>query len=61
MQTMDGLQKGGSKKRKLLKLSGDVGGYNLKIVNPYPWQSLPSELVTIPGPLFEGVTDEKDK
>ena len=61
-QTMDGLQKGGSKRRKLLALSGDVGGYNLKVVHPYPWKSVPSELVTIPGPLFEKVVqDEKTK
>jgi hypothetical protein len=61
LQTMDGLQKGGSKKRKLLKLNGDVGGYNLKIVHPYPRHSVPSDLVTIPGPLFEKVNDEEDK
>lgn len=52
--TMDGLRKGGSKKRGLLKLSGDVGGYNLKIVHPYPRRSPPSELVQVKGPLFDG-------
>jgi predicted nucleic acid-binding protein len=50
--TMDGLQKGGSKKRKLLSLSGDVGGYNLKIVHPYPRRTPPAELVIVRGPLF---------
>jgi hypothetical protein len=55
-QTMDGLQKDGSKHRKLLSLSGDVGGYNLKIVHPYPRNSPPAELVSVPfGPLFENV------
>jgi len=53
---MDGLQKDGSKHRKLLSLSGDVGGYNLKIVHPYPRNSPPAELVNFPlGPLFENV------
>jgi predicted nucleic acid-binding protein len=50
--TMDGLQKGGSKKRKLLSLSGDVSGYNLKIVHPYPRRNPPAELVIVKGPLF---------
>jgi predicted nucleic acid-binding protein len=53
--TMDGLQQGGSKRRKLLSLSGNVAGYPLKIVNPYPLHGPPpSELVTVTGPLFEG-------
>jgi predicted nucleic acid-binding protein len=61
-QTMDGLQKNGGI-RRLLKLSGDVGGYNLKIVHPYPRNAPPSEMVTIRGPLFptdkpQEVTDE---
>ncbi len=51
-QTMDGLQKDGSKHRKLLSLSGDVGGYNLKVVHPYPRNTPPSQIVTIKGPLF---------
>ena len=57
--TMDGLQKDGSKHRKLLALSGDVGGYNLKIVHPYPRRNPPAELINVPlGPLFEGVKHE---
>lgn len=51
-QTMDGLQKDGST-RKLLKLSGDVGGHDLKVVIPYPRHTPPDELKTIAGPLFE--------
>jgi predicted nucleic acid-binding protein len=61
-QTMDGLRKDG-KSRKLLAISGDVGGHNLKIVNPYPLHAPPpAELVTIKGPLFlsEGDGLEKD-
>jgi predicted nucleic acid-binding protein len=59
-QTLDGLQQDGSKHRKLLSLSGDVGGYNLKIVHPYPRISPPAELVTVPlGPLFENVPTAK--
>lgn len=52
--TMDGLQQGGSKRRKLLSLSGDVGGHNLTVVNPYPRNVTPAQLVTITGPLFPG-------
>ena len=37
---------------KLLKLSGDVGGYNLKIVHPYPRNAPPAEIVTVRDPLF---------
>jgi len=51
--TMDGLQKGGSKHRKLLALSGDVGGYNLRVVHPYPRRHPPAEMVTVKGPLFQ--------
>lgn len=51
-QTMDGLQKNGSK-RKLLALNGDVAGYKLSVVNPYPWNAVPAELVSIEGPLFK--------
>lgn len=55
--TMDGLQKGGSNKRKLLALSGDVGGHNLKIIQPYPLDAPPPpELVVIDGPLIEKAT-----
>jgi predicted nucleic acid-binding protein len=50
--TMDGLQKDGGKHRKLLKLNGDVGGYNLKVVHPYPRNTPPAEMVTVRGPLF---------
>jgi hypothetical protein len=50
-QTMDGLQKGGGS-RKLLALSGNVGGYDLKVVHPYPRSTPPPELVTVKGPLF---------
>lgn len=50
--TMDGLQKGGSKKRKILGLNGDVGGYPLVVVQPYPRNSPPAQLVSITGPLF---------
>lgn len=51
-QTMDGLQKDGSV-RKLLKLSGNVGGHDLKVVTPYPRNTPPDELKTIAGPLFQ--------
>ena len=57
---MDGLQKDGSKRRKLLSLSGDVGGYNLKVVHPYPRNAPPSEIVTIKGPLFKNNGTEKE-
>ena len=50
--TMDGLQQGGKKKRKILALTGDVGGYPLSIVQPYPRNSPPAQLVTVTGPLF---------
>jgi len=56
--TMDGLQKDGSKHRKLLALSGDVGGYNLKIVHPYPRRHPPADMVTVKGPLFADSSDE---
>jgi hypothetical protein len=46
---MAGLQKGGSKKRKLLSLNGNVGGYNLKVVNLYPLNTAPSQVVEIKG------------
>lgn len=59
--TMDGLQKGGSKHRKLLALTGDVGGYNLKVVHPYPWRTVPPELVTIRGPLLEGIGNDQEE
>jgi hypothetical protein len=63
-QTVDGLQKNGGK-RKLLTLNGNVGGYRLSVVNPYPWNAVPAELVVISGPLFskpaEQAKDEKKK
>ena len=52
-QTLDGLEKEGRKLKGLLALSGDVQGYNLKIVHPYPLDRPSPELVTITGPLFE--------
>jgi PIN domain len=58
-QTMDGLQADGSKHRKLLKLNGDVGGYNLKIVHPYQRDRPPANLVSIKGPLFKDGEPEK--
>jgi hypothetical protein len=51
-QTMDGLQANGSRNRKLLSLNGDVAGYNLKIVHPYPRNSPPAQIVGVRGPLF---------
>ena len=51
-QTMDGLEQGGKKLTKLLALSGNVAGYNLPIVQPYPRTNPPSQLVTIYGDLF---------
>ncbi len=58
-QTMDGLQKGGGS-RKLLALSGNVGGRDLKVVHPYPLHTPPPELVRVTGPLFESGDTEKD-
>lgn len=51
-QTMDGLSATGSK-RGLLKLNGDVGGYKLAIVNPYPRNTPPSKIISIKGPLTD--------
>ena len=51
-QTMDGLQAKGSKHRKLLSLTGDAGGYNLRAVHPYPRNTPPAEIMRIRGPLF---------
>jgi hypothetical protein len=51
--TMDGLQKGGTKKpRKIMALNGNVAGYPLVIVQPYPRNSPPGQLRGITGPLF---------
>lgn len=53
-QTMDGLKKGGENKRKLIALSGDVGGHDLKVIQPYPLhEPPPPELVGIGGPLID--------
>jgi predicted nucleic acid-binding protein len=41
-QTMDGLQKDG-RNRGLLKLNGDVGGFPLRIVHPYPRSGPPNQ------------------
>jgi predicted nucleic acid-binding protein len=72
-QTMDGLQKGGSNRRKLIALSGNVAGHDLKVIQPYPLNvPPPAELVVIDGPLLEKarsdhesekqkVDNEKDK
>jgi predicted nucleic acid-binding protein len=57
-QTLDGLKKEGRKAKGLLVLSGDVQGYNLKIVHPYPIDRPSPELVTITGPLFGKAEDE---
>lgn len=62
-QTMDGLQTGGSR-RKLLALTGNVGGYDLKVVPPYKRNMPPPELVSVRGPLFKtsnGKEDELDE
>jgi predicted nucleic acid-binding protein len=52
MQTMDGLELKSSKKTKLLALNGDVAGYRLSIVNPYPLNVPPADIVLVKGPLF---------
>jgi hypothetical protein len=59
--TMDGLKKGGQNKRKLIALSGDVGGHNLSVVHPYSRNAPPPpELVGIGGPLIEkAISDSK--
>jgi hypothetical protein len=59
-QTMDGLGSTG-KKRALLKLNGDVGGYKLMVVHPYPRHTPPAQAISIRGPLFpeEGQDEEK--
>lgn len=59
-QTMDGLEQGGKKLTKLLALNGDVAGYNLSIVQPYPLRNPPSQLVTIYGGLFPKKKDEDE-
>jgi len=60
-QTMDGLQKGGSNKRKLIALSGNVAGYPLKIIQPYPLNAPPpAELVGIDGPLLEKARQDSE-
>jgi predicted nucleic acid-binding protein len=51
MQTMDGLRKDGSI-GKILALNGNVAGFALTIVNPYPLIMPPDELVSVKGPLF---------
>jgi predicted nucleic acid-binding protein len=51
--TMDGLQKDGSKNRKLLALNGNCGGHNLRIVSPYPIsEPLAKKFCGAEGPLF---------
>jgi predicted nucleic acid-binding protein len=57
-QTMDGLEQGGTKRTKLLALSGNVAGYNLPVVQPYPRNRPPAELVSIEGPLFPKKDDK---
>lgn len=52
MQTMDGLDTQTGRKTKLLALNGDVAGYKLTIVNPYPLNVPPPEIVVVKGPLF---------
>jgi hypothetical protein len=52
LQTMDGLDPKSMKKTKLLALNGDVAGYRLSIVNPYPLSMPPPEIVLVRGPLF---------
>lgn len=56
--TMDGLQKDGSKHRKLLALSGDKGVDYLKIVHPYPLNQPPEELIVVDGPLLKGIPNQ---
>jgi predicted nucleic acid-binding protein len=51
-QTMDGLGANGSK-RGLLKLNGDVGGFKLVVVNPYPRNTPPAKIISIKGPLTD--------
>jgi predicted nucleic acid-binding protein len=53
MQTLDGFDiKNPKKTTKLLALNGDVAGYNLTIVPPYPFACPPAEIVVVKGPLF---------
>lgn len=52
LQTMDGLETKSTKKTKLLALNGDVAGYRLSIVNPYPLNVPPAGIVLVKGPLF---------
>jgi hypothetical protein len=52
LQTMDGLDTKNGKKTKLLALNGDVAGYRLSVVNPYPLNAPPAEIVIVKGPLF---------
>ena len=52
MQTMDGLETKTGKKTKLLALSGNVAGYDLLIVNPYPLHTPPDIAIKVEGPLF---------
>lgn len=59
-QTLDGLEKGGIKKTKLLALNSDTGVSGLRIVHPYPRTRTPANIVSIRGPLF-GSQDEQPK
>lgn len=52
LQTMDGLGTKSLKKTKLLALNGNVAGHRLSIVNPYPLNIPPAEIVVVKGPLF---------
>src|SRR5260370_30976331 len=52
LQTMDGLDTKNGKKTKLLALNGDVAGYRLSVVNPYPLNAPPAAILIINAPLF---------
>jgi len=55
--TMDGLRPGKSK-RGLLKLNGDVGGYQLRVVNPYPRLAAPpKQLLIEEGPIIKQIEE----
>ena len=57
MQTMDGLSTRNNKKTNLLALNGNVAGYNLLIVNPYPLTTPPQIAISVKGPLFQQLGD----
>src|SRR5262249_826966 len=53
LHTLDGFENGGKRRTGLLRFNGDVAGFKLTVVAPYPRRRPPAETVGIPGPLFQ--------